>query len=329
MVKTATNVRQMTQNLAKFDVEEVSGSDFAVKCGLRVIQDEVSKIIPSRKEVVTKSGRVFSYKKLCLCHGARPNLIDSANPHVLGIRDTESVVHFQERLQGSDRIVVLGNGGIASEIVHELKNVDIVWVIKDDSITSTFVDAGAAEFFVQAMGDSNWSTDEPSVTKRLKYTNETAKTSKDIHVLGSALGPDWHTGFVKSGMAKRNKRIDIQYQCEVKRVLRRQEFDESELTETRVFNHDTESKARNIYVELTNGKVIGCDFLISATGVIPNSDTIQIEGDESLDLADDGGIVVNENMETSIPDIFAAGDVCHAAFQTSKHWFQMRLWTQV
>ena len=35
-------------------------------------------------------------------------------------------------------------------------------------------------------------------------------------------------------------------------------------------------------------------------------------------------------METCIPGIYAAGDVCQADWGShSKHWFQMRLWTQV
>ena len=52
-----------------------------------------------------------------------------------------------------------------------------------------------------------------------------------------------------------------------------------------------------------------------------------------------GGIVVNEQMETNVEGIYAAGDVCHAGWvdnrvgqvdstPSSKHWFQMRLWTQ-
>ncbi|XP_069104964.1 pyridine nucleotide-disulfide oxidoreductase domain-containing protein 1-like [Argopecten irradians] len=33
-------------------------------------------------------------------------------------------------------------------------------------------------------------------------------------------------------------------------------------------------------------------------------------------------------METSVADIYAAGDVCSANWTPSPHWTQMRLWTQ-
>lgn len=42
-----------------------------------------------------------------------------------------------------------------------------------------------------------------------------------------------------------------------------------------------------------------------------------------FDLAPDGGIKVNEHMETSLTDIYAAGDVCAVSWQTPLHWFQV------
>lgn len=40
--------------------------------------------------ILTEDGSQYVYKKLCLCAGARPKLICEGNPHVLGIRDTDS-----------------------------------------------------------------------------------------------------------------------------------------------------------------------------------------------------------------------------------------------
>ena len=36
---------------------------------------------------------------------------------MLSIRDTESVKVFQQKLKGARRVVVVGNGGIATELV--------------------------------------------------------------------------------------------------------------------------------------------------------------------------------------------------------------------
>ena len=53
--------------------------------------------------------------------------------------------------------------------------------------------------------------------------------------------------------------------------------------------------------------------------------------------AEDGAVLVNEYMETTVPDVFAAGDCCCyqpsskslEENETSGHWFQMKLWSQV
>lgn len=45
---------------------------------------------PFSQCVETADGRVFGYKKLCICSGARPNLLTQDHPYVLGIRDTDS-----------------------------------------------------------------------------------------------------------------------------------------------------------------------------------------------------------------------------------------------
>jgi NAD(P)H-nitrite reductase large subunit len=83
-------------------------------------------------------------------------------------------------------------------------------------------------------------------------------------------------------------------------------------------------------VKLTNGKVIDCDFVVSATGVIPNGNRIKVsDGDQELLCNEEGAILVNEQMETNLKDVYAAGDVCScSSWKNSPFWFQMRLWTQ-
>merc|ERR550534_673628 len=119
--------------------------------GVRLIKGIVTGVDKLKKIVKLSGGREVRYDKLCICTGGQPRVITKDNPWVLGIRDTQSVIQFQELLKDSARVMVVGNGGIATEIVYELDNVDVVWAIKDSSISSVFVDAGAGEFLTQKL----------------------------------------------------------------------------------------------------------------------------------------------------------------------------------
>jgi NAD(P)H-nitrite reductase large subunit len=60
-------------------------------------------------------------------------------------------------------------------------------------------------------------------------------------------------------------------------------------------------------VKLSNGQSIECDLLISAAGVRPNIAFLKGSGVKVGD-----GILVNERMQSSVPEIYAAGDVTEA-----------------
>ncbi len=58
-------------------------------------------------------------------------------------------------------------------------------------------------------------------------------------------------------------------------------------------------------VKLSDGSVLPCELAVVAIGVTPNS---KLAGEAGLDIGSFGGIVVDEHMRTSDPDIYAAGD---------------------
>ena len=58
-------------------------------------------------------------------------------------------------------------------------------------------------------------------------------------------------------------------------------------------------------VKLQNGTELSCELAVVAIGVRPNADLAREAG---LELGSLGGIAVNEHMQTSDPDIYAAGD---------------------
>ena len=308
LIKAVTNIVPLGKTVMKFDVEERStNSLIELFPSINVVNDVVVRVDKNNKNIVTEGGKTISYKKLCICTGAQPKLICENNSRVIGIRDTESVEKFLEKLKGSKKIAVIGNGGIATELVHEISGVDVVWVIKDKHISATFVDPGAAEFFQDKLLKKDSDTEKQPV-KRMKYTITSGKTDKG----GPALGPDWHDNFkLKNSNALSS--VEIEYQCEVLQIM-----DPLEII-------NKEKEEWPIYIKLTNGKIIGCDLIISATGVVPNSN---LTGLECLNKGADGGYIVDWKLETSEKEIFAAGDVCTVGWDIAQHWFQMRLWTQ-
>jgi len=85
---------------------------------------------------------------------------------------------------------------------------------------------------------------------------------------------------------------------------------------------DDEGKAGVI---LSTGETIVCDVVVSAIGVEPFVPFVPASIARS---PEDGGILVDRHFLTSTPNVYAAGDVCHASWATSSTWFQMRLWSQ-
>jgi NAD(P)H-nitrite reductase large subunit len=199
LIKAATNVVQQSRVLETFDVEEKQGSYLEQRYGnVTVLSAHVTSLIHKEKVVETSDGRRIPYDKLCICSGAKPKLIAEGHPRVIGIRDTESMEDFQRKLEDARRIVVVGNGGIATELVYEVKGCQVVWVIRHSSICHTFVDEGAAVFFLPHLHDDNGCHgDAAELRKRTKYVCEGVGEEKEEgekERIGSALGPDWHTG---------------------------------------------------------------------------------------------------------------------------------------
>jgi len=59
-------------------------------------------------------------------------------------------------------------------------------------------------------------------------------------------------------------------------------------------------------VKLDNGKVLDADMVLLSIGVRP---TLQLAKDAGLEIGEVGGLLVNTQLQTSDPDIFAAGDM--------------------
>lgn len=308
LIKTVTNLVALGKSLTKFDIEEKPTDQL---CGnVRVIIDRLATVHSAMRAVDTTNGTRITYQFMCICTGARPHVIDAAAniPQCIGIRDTKSVADFQNKVRQSKRIAIVGNGGIASEVVYELRNIRIDWIIKDQFVSQTFVDPGAAEFFKSNIfGKDNAKVEEPVAkpVKRIVYDCASGDASSD----GAALGPDWHRKLDLSGIeTELPDTVCLHVGCEVSQV-------------------QTVCDAQHpLLISLTNGQVIPSDLLVSATGVQP---CVDFTIDTPLEVsAKDYGILVDEFQQTSVKNIYAAGDICTANWTVAEHWFQMRLWTQ-
>ncbi|KJE97177.1 pyridine nucleotide-disulfide oxidoreductase domain 1, variant 2 [Capsaspora owczarzaki ATCC 30864] len=279
---------------------------------------------------------------------------------------------LQARLGSARRVVVVGNGGIALELVHEVQFCDVVWAVRDEHIGTSFFDAGAATFFMSdvKLESAGMSENESTATLRHGLPEEPEETENGVaiftpHTLqqraakaalasaragvsdipssqappepnqtapamevysGAALGPRWQD---QARLHPIGERIDtprrvVELSTSVSAVLSPAEFVAYRQQHPAIVHNDTDILDWPAIVVLSNNRVYGCDVVVSATGVVPCADFI---GPEIL-RASDGGIAVNDQMQTNLPDVFAAGDVCTVQWPTSSHWFQLRLWTQ-
>lgn len=291
LLKVACNLRQTGIGLDEFEVGEESSSRLeATYRNASVLYDKVIAIDSQRNELRLESGIVKRYSKLCICTGGQPHLIADSKEFVVGIRDTDTVKDLQARLATARRVVVVGNGGIATELIYEIEQCQIVWAIKDKAIGSTFFDAVAAHFFRPKLTATKLKGNGSDPSKRLKYVVDASVQGREFG-LGSALGPDWATNLSLHGTANQlKKNLIVEQQVEVTRIIGKDDLTDQD--RDKVVGETGTDVILNwpVYVQLTNGKVYGCDFIVSATGVTPNSGPFIATG---IDIADDGGLRVS------------------------------------
>uniref|UniRef100_A0A183SYM0 Pyridine nucleotide-disulfide oxidoreductase domain-containing protein 1 n=1 Tax=Schistocephalus solidus TaxID=70667 RepID=A0A183SYM0_SCHSO len=342
------------------------------------------------------------YGRICLATGGVPRAFLPNNPLVVTLRDTESVFHFRSRLEvfnqllviallnlqfaptvpGARRVLLVGNGGIATEVAYEIEDCQVVWVVKHENISVPFLDTTAAYFLLQSrksrsrnLGGSETLTAEKTEEKTapliqtLRYSLAErqhggearlvpAKEASDSSSIpfGSALGPDWAQGLKFTGiMGEKDlarplklssscfyRYLLIVYNSQVVGTFTPDEFKDSGLVQVEADSDGNllpeHVKDWPIYARLSNGDVYGCDFIINATGVDANLGPETSSGAHAfakdnpalrvIDRAHGGGIIVDEFMQSSIPEVYAVGDCAYAGWKPSPHWFQMRLWSQ-
>ena len=149
ILKTAVTTRKVTEFIEELDIEEKDAHEFQSRFpNVAVLTGFVDSIDCDNRVVGTSNGHQIKYKKLCICSGAAPLSLPGNNANVLTIRDTDTVKKFQEKLSHAKRVIIVGNGGIALELVYEITGCQVIWVVKHKSIGNKFFDEGASTFLL-------------------------------------------------------------------------------------------------------------------------------------------------------------------------------------
>nr|VZI44094.1 unnamed protein product [Spirometra erinaceieuropaei] len=151
-LKAAVNVKHITRLLQSFEVAEISGDAISSpwRNVLTIITDVVQKLDCENRLVYLSKHQPIRYGRICLATGGVPRAFLPGNPLVVTLRDTESVVRFRSRLADARRVLLVGNGGIATEVAYEIEDCQVVWVVKHENISVPFLDTAAAYFLLQS-----------------------------------------------------------------------------------------------------------------------------------------------------------------------------------
>jgi pyridine nucleotide-disulfide oxidoreductase domain-containing protein 1 len=337
--------------------KELSGLPFK---NLRWMQGQAADINTEQKHVTVcqhEKGTTVTvpYDSLCIATGARPRrLLDS--PYVRVVRDTDSVAELATRLVRAQRVIVVGNGGIALELASALQGADVTWVLRQEHIGDAFFDVDASQFLLEELRrlrtknvePRSQSNDRPSANALHDSTRgaqshqqqqqhgapphvtiEKQAGGKDALPMGHAVGPAWASK-LPCGPLPDGGSFQVETGCEVIAITKKKSSPLDAQVDSAHQNGDARPcppmPSPLLQVTLSDGRILEADVVISAIGVEPAVDWVP----SCIQRGDDGGLLVDREMRTSVPGIYAAGDVCCAQLgrDIAPHWFQMRLWSQ-
>ena len=234
----------------------------------------------------------------------------------------------------------MGNGGIALEIVHALKGVEILWVVKHSHIGDAFFDVDAAQFLLEELyteqdislsskdnkkkenngGDKTSKAPDDNAQVEHPQQQQLKKQEKGVvlvteRTLGHAVGPRWASSLQSTTSSPSSSSLNhlplpahvtIESHAEI-----------ASISYTATDEDDTTTPHHSILdIQLTNGAKYKADLVISAIGVDPAVDWVDgtVKRDVDSCGGGDGGLVVGPDMQTNIAGIYAAGDAASIHF---------------
>ena len=334
VLKESVGVMKITKHLEEVSVFERKADFFKLDNPSIICKEgvTVNSIDTINKLIYLNNNDIIQYYKVCICTGATPKIIIN-NPNVIGIRDIQTVEDLMNRVITARKVIVIGNGGIALEVIHALDFVDVDWYIKDDYVGNTFFDATASSFIMPSLlarsnHDNTNNPNNPNSTKSTNSTNSTNNTNNTDNTnntentneyatinsnntssnnntsrppCGAALGPEWlsKNHHLLQRVTRRNSTLSIHFQQEIIAIKQKghkwqyinNDNDDDDDDDN---DDDYDYDEWPLYIKSSNNEILGCDFVISATGVVPSP----VAGD-NLDVDSDGAIIGNANTTTT------------------------------
>ena len=222
------------------------------------------------------------------------------------------IVVAPELLQNRFKIDVRLN----EEIIKIDTNNKIVYSAKGDYEYDKLVFATGAKSIVPPIKNiekaTNWSTCR-SMVDYDKITKEgLASTSKHVTVIGAGLigvevAENLHEAGKKVTLIEGDSQVLNMWQQKFGNFAETVLADKGieVLTSSLVSEFELDENWKINKVKLKTGETVKTDFVILSVGIKPNTDLLLENGAEHIG---NGALKVNERMETSIKDVFAAGD---------------------
>ncbi|KDD73665.1 hypothetical protein H632_c1951p1 [Helicosporidium sp. ATCC 50920] len=117
-LKSVSITARLSPNLELLQLEEKRLDDFPTP-NVHFVHDAAVGLDHENKILHLDSGGTIQYDKLCIATGGQPRRLSCAESDlVLTLRDVDSIDALAARLKTARRVGIIGNGGIALELVY-------------------------------------------------------------------------------------------------------------------------------------------------------------------------------------------------------------------
>ncbi len=247
----------------------------------------------------------------------------SAGDRFEGVRMGERHLNFRLMMKGKDRLVRRLRSERYRDVIGHLNGV--TYINEAASFrTPHEIRAGkrllSTKKVLIATGASTLIPTLPGIEKLDYYTNEDAlslpaKPESMVVIGGGPLGVEFAQMYANFGtkvtLLQRGERILPREEPEISELLR-QQFQESGIrihVSTKLLKAEKKGKENIIYASVKGRRErFEADSVLFATGRKPHTEELNLSA-AGVRTDERGFVLVDESMQTSSPDVFAAGDV--------------------